>query len=53
MNPGFMARVEQESIKGLKYAFQDFFPHFIERDMGLPEEFEFDVGFGDVLGGIF
>jgi len=21
--------------------------------MGLPEKFEFDVGFGDVLGGIF
>ena len=52
MNPGFMARIEQKSLKGLKFALQDFFPHFIERDMHLPDHFEFDIGFGDVLGGI-
>ena len=53
MNPGFMVRLEQKSVNGLKFAFQDFFPHFIERDMNLPASFEFDIGMGDVMGGIF
>ena len=46
-------RVEQESLNGLKFAFSKFFPHYIQRDMNLPSSFEFDIGFGDILGGIF
>ena len=53
MLPGFMVRLEQKSVEGLKYAMQKFFPHYISRDMKLPASVEFDVGAGDVMGGIF
>lgn len=53
MFPGFMVRLEQKSVNGVKFAMSKFFPHYIERDMHLPESFSFDVGAGDVLGGIF
>lgn len=48
-----MLRLEQKSLVGLKYAFQNFFPHYIEHDLQLPERVEFEVGAGDILGGIF
>ena len=46
-----MVRIEQASLDKLWMALQKFLPHYLEFDMNLPKNLEFDIGFGDILGG--
>ena len=52
-NPGMMLRVDEESISGLKVALKDFLPHYLNADLRFNDYYKFDVGLGDILGGLF
>ena len=43
MNPGIQLRIEQASLDNLFLALQRFIPHYLEFDMKLPNEIEFEV----------
>ena len=44
MNPGMILRLEEKSIDASKRAMQEFLPHYINMDMKLPLEFEYEFG---------
>ena len=37
-------RIEQKTIDGFKKACEEFLPHFIAVDLGLPKEFSYELG---------
>ena len=53
MDGGVLMRIDQSSINGFRNALAKFLPHFIDHDLELPTEYEFQVGFGDILWGAF
>jgi len=53
INPGIMIRIEQASLDNWWMALQKFFPHYFQFDLDIPRNIEFDIGFGDILWGIF
>jgi hypothetical protein len=44
MNPGMQLRIEQKTIEAFKKACEEFLPHFIAVDLGLPKEFSYELG---------
>lgn len=44
MNPGMQLRIEQKTIDAFKKACEEFLPHFIAVDLGLPKEYSYELG---------